>query len=42
MMPNVRDQWRRAIGALLADRNLSAPIPVAASGETASADRCIA
>jgi hypothetical protein len=39
---NVRDQRRRAIGAPLADRNLSAPVPVLASGVTTRDDRCIA
>jgi len=42
MRPNVRDQRRRAVGAPLADRNLSAPGPVAASGVTTRDDRCIA
>jgi hypothetical protein len=42
MMLNARDQRRRAVGAPLADRNLSAPVPVPASGVPTSADRCIA
>jgi hypothetical protein len=42
MMPNVRDQRRRALGAPLADRVLSAPDRVPASGVTTRADRCIA
>jgi hypothetical protein len=41
-MPNVRDQRRRALGAPLADRNLSAPVPVPASGVPTRDDRCIA
>jgi hypothetical protein len=40
--PNVRDQRRRAVGAPLADLNLSAPMPVAASGVPTRDDRCIA
>jgi hypothetical protein len=40
--PNVRDQRRRALGAPLADRNLSAPGPVPASGVPTRDDRCIA
>jgi len=40
--PNVRDQRRRAVGAPLADRNPSAPVPVPASGVTTRDDRCIA
>jgi len=42
MTPNARDQRRRAVGAPLADRNLSTPGPVPASGVPTSADRCIA
>jgi len=42
MTSNVRDQRRRALGAPLADRCLSAPIPVPASGVPTRADRCIA
>jgi len=40
--PNVRDQRRRALGAPLADRHLSKPRHVPASGVPTSADRCIA
>jgi hypothetical protein len=40
--PNVRDQRRRALGAPLADRNLSAPGPVPASGVLTRDERCIA
>jgi hypothetical protein len=40
--PNVRDQRRRAVGAPLADRNLSSSGPIFASGMPTSADRCIA
>jgi hypothetical protein len=40
--PNVRDQRRRAVGAPLADRNLSAPVLVPASGVPTRDDRCIA
>jgi hypothetical protein len=39
---NVRDQRRCALGAPLADRNLSAPVPVLASGVPTRDDRCIA
>jgi hypothetical protein len=39
---NVRDQRRRAVGAPLADRNLSAPGLVPASGVPTRDDRCIA
>jgi len=39
---NVRDQRRRALGAPLADRNPSAPVPVPASGVPTRDDRCIA
>jgi len=39
---NVRDQRRRAVGAPLADPNLSAPDSVPASGVTTRDDRCIA
>jgi hypothetical protein len=39
---NVRDQRRRALGAPLADRHLSAPGPVPASGVPTRDDRCIA
>jgi hypothetical protein len=39
---NVRDQRRRAVGAPLADPNLSAPPAVPASGVTTRDDRCIA
>jgi hypothetical protein len=39
---NVRDQRRRALGAPLADRNLSSPAPVPASGVPTRDDRCIA
>jgi len=39
---NVRDQRRRALGAPLADRSLSAPVPVPASGVPTRDDRCIA
>jgi hypothetical protein len=43
MLPsNVRDQRRRALGAPLADRHLSAPVPVPASGVPTRDDRCIA
>ena len=42
MRHNVRDQRRRAVGAPLADRNLSAPVPVPASGMPTRDDRCIA
>jgi hypothetical protein len=38
---NVRDQRRRALGAPLADRNRSAPVPVLASGMPTRDDRCI-
>jgi len=40
--PNVRDQRRRAVGAPLADRCLSAPGHVPASGVPTRDDRCIA
>jgi len=39
---NVRDQRRRALGAPLADRILSAPVSVPASGVPTRDDRCIA
>jgi hypothetical protein len=42
LMSNVRDQRRRAVGAPLAGRNPSAPVPVRASGVTTRDDRCIA
>jgi hypothetical protein len=42
MPSNVRDQRRRALGAPLADRSLSAPAPVPASGVPTRDDRCIA
>jgi hypothetical protein len=42
MPPNARDQRRRALGAPLADRNLSAPVPVPAGGVPTRDDRCIA
>jgi len=42
MPSNVRDQRRRAVGAPLADRSLSAPLAPCASGVPTSADRCIA
>jgi hypothetical protein len=42
MVANVRDQRRRAVGAPLADRNLSAPGLVPASGVPTRDDRCIA
>jgi hypothetical protein len=42
MRSNVRDQRRRAVGAPLADRNLSVPAPVPASGVPTSAECCIA
>jgi len=42
LTPNVRDQRRRAVGAPLADRVLSAPVPVPASGVPTRDDRCIA
>jgi hypothetical protein len=42
MTPNVRDQRRCALGAPLADRNLSLLMPVAANGVPMLADRCIA
>jgi hypothetical protein len=42
MLPNVRDQRRRALGAPLADRHLSAPVRVSASGVPTRDDRCIA
>jgi hypothetical protein len=41
-LSNVRDQRRRAVGAPLADRNLSSPAPVPASGVPTRDDRCIA
>jgi hypothetical protein len=40
--PNVRDQRRRALGAPLADRNLSEPLAPCASGVPTRDDRCIA
>jgi hypothetical protein len=39
---NVRDQRRRAFGAPLADRSLSKPGHVPASGVPTRDDRCIA
>jgi len=42
MPSNVRDQRRRAVGAPLADRILSGPILVPASGVPTRDDRCIA
>jgi hypothetical protein len=42
VMPNVRDQRRRAVGAPLADRNLSGHAHVSASGVPTRDDRCIA
>jgi len=42
LLLNVRDQRRRALGAPLADRILSAPILVPASGVPTRDDRCIA
>jgi len=42
LRPNVRDQRRRAVGAPLADRNLSKLPPVGASGVPTRDDRCIA
>jgi len=42
MRPNVRDQRRRAVGAPLADRDLSELEHVPASGVPTRADRCIA
>jgi hypothetical protein len=42
MMPNVRDQRRRALGAPLADRNPPAPPPLPASGVPTRDNRCIA
>jgi hypothetical protein len=42
LRPNVRDQLRRALGAPLADRNLSSPGPAPASGVPPRDDRCIA
>jgi len=39
---NVRDQRQRALGAPLADRNLSAPVLVRANGVPTRDDRCIA
>jgi hypothetical protein len=42
MMPNVRDQRRRAVGAPLAGQNLSGLLAVPASGVTTRDDRCIA
>jgi len=41
-LSDVRDQRRRAVGAPLADRNLSEPKSVAASGVPTRDDRCIA
>jgi hypothetical protein len=41
-MSNARDQRRRALGAPLADRNLSSPGHVHASGVPTRDDRCIA
>jgi hypothetical protein len=41
-MDNVRDKRRRAVDAPLADRILSAPVPVPASGVPKHDDRCIA
>jgi len=42
MPSNVRDQRRRAVGAPLADRSLSKPGHVPASGVPTRDDRCIA
>jgi hypothetical protein len=42
LLSNVRDQRRRAVGAPLADRNLSEPLASCASGVPTRADRCIA
>jgi hypothetical protein len=42
MLPNVRDQRWRAVGAPLADRILSEPHALCASGVTTRDDRCIA
>jgi hypothetical protein len=42
LSPNVRDQRRRVVGAPPADRNLSAPVPVPASGVPTRDDHCIA
>jgi hypothetical protein len=42
LTPNVRDQRRRAVGALLAAESLWEPLAVPASGVTTSDDRCIA
>jgi hypothetical protein len=42
MRSNARDQRRRAVGAPLADRSLSAPVPVPASGVPTRDDHCIA
>jgi hypothetical protein len=42
LMPNVRDQRRRAVGAPLADCHLAAPGHVHASGVPMRDDRCIA
>jgi hypothetical protein len=41
MMPNVRDQRRRAVGAPLARVAVEFPLAVPASGVTTSAERCI-
>jgi hypothetical protein len=40
--PNVRNQRRRAVGAPLADPELSAPVFVSASGVPTRDNRCIA
>jgi hypothetical protein len=42
MLPNVRDQRRRAVGAPLAEQNLWIPLAGPASGVPTSDDRCIA
>jgi hypothetical protein len=42
VMPNARDQRRRAVGAPLADLSLWVALAVPASGVTTSAERCIA
>jgi hypothetical protein len=42
LMPNVRDQRRRAVGAPLAWERIWEPLAVPASGVTTSDDRCIA
>jgi len=42
LRPSFRNQWRRAVGASLAERNLSELLAVPASGVTTSGERCIA